>query len=136
MELEKHLKPRNRRSRLLSGRRRILLQELVQRVRGLSPLCLPILEAGAVQIQHTFMGGMKGADVFEVTAVTGVAVIGNDDSEKRRLFRAMAGKANVNGHTVLNYLRESPEQQNVSTGQLTRQEPDDSGLGWAKRAGT
>jgi len=36
-------------------------------------------------------------------------MIGNDDTEKRSLFGAMAGKANVNSHTILDYLRESPD---------------------------
>jgi hypothetical protein len=38
-----------------------------------------------------------------VAAVTRVAMVSNDDAEKRSLFGAMAGKANVNGHTILSY---------------------------------
>ena len=72
----------------LSRRRRILLQELAERVRRLSALRLPVLEARAIEIQHAFVGGMKSTDIFEVTAITRVAMIGNDDAEKRGLFRA------------------------------------------------
>ena len=44
---------------------------------------------------------MKSADVLEMAAVTRVAMISHDDAEKRSLFCAMTGKANVNGHTIL-----------------------------------
>src|SRR6478609_7229219 len=100
----------------LSGRRRILLQELAERVRRLSALGLPVFEARAVEIQHAFIRGMKSADVFEVTAITGVAMIGNDDTEKRSLFGAVAGKANVNSHTILDYYVKARTNRTLAPG--------------------
>src|SRR6478752_9431216 len=100
----------------LSGRRRILLQELAERVRRLSALGLPILEARAIEVQHAFVGGMKSADIFEVTAITRVAMIGNDDAEKRSLFRAVAGKANVNSHTILDYCVKARTNRTLAPG--------------------
>src|SRR6478609_6346591 len=100
----------------LSGRRRILLQELAERVRRLSALGLPVLEARAIEVQHAFVGGMKSADIFEVTAITRVAMIGNDDAEKRSLFGAMTGKANVNSHTILDYCVKARTNRTLAPG--------------------
>src|SRR5262249_39627374 len=91
-------------------------------------LLLPVLEARSVQVQHAFGSGMKCADVFEVTAITRVAMISNDDTEKRSLFRPMTGKANVNGHTILYYVKARTNQtlapgSSVASGERKRVRP-------------
>jgi hypothetical protein len=132
----------------LSGRRRILLQKLAEGGRRLSALLGPILEARTIEIQHTFSGGMKSTNVLEMAAVTRVAMISNDDAEKRSLFGAMAGKANVNGHTILSCCVKARTNGTLAPGGLVasgeqkrwclpdRRALEENGSREAKRAGT
>src|SRR5689334_12095963 len=77
-----------------SGGARLRLEQAIERVRSLSAQLLPVLEALHVDGEGT--RGVEGADVFDEAAVAGTAVLGDHDTIKRRLLRAVPSQADLN----------------------------------------
>src|SRR5688572_18228207 len=76
-----------------------LLQQPVQRVRGLSALALPVVESRAVDRERA--SRVERSDVLDEAPVPGLPVIRDDNAVKSSLLGTMTGQANVNGHTFL-----------------------------------
>src|SRR5689334_8213688 len=81
-------------SALLSRCAGLLLEQAVERVRGLRPDFLPVLET--IHVNRELAGGIERTDVLDETAVARTAVLGHDDAIKRRLLRAVPRQADLN----------------------------------------